>query len=64
MPARFEKTPDGPFGVVDGFDPKKVYQMIPFGGSRVGLNAFTDGEQVEIAFDIPGIARFGAMRFG
>ncbi|MGA2254361.1 MAG: hypothetical protein ABSG53_06855 [Thermoguttaceae bacterium] len=63
MPARFEKTPDGPFGVVDGFDPKAVYQMVPSGGSRIGLNAVTDGEEVELTFDTPGVARFGAKRF-
>ena len=60
MPARFEKTS----GSFDGFDAKTVYQMVPLGDSRAGLNAVTGDEEGEVTFINPGVARFGgAKRF-
>ena len=59
MAARFEKADD----LFDGFDSKTVYQMVPVGERRGALRAISEAEEIEIAFDTPGIAKFGNKSF-
>ncbi|MBV9490355.1 MAG: hypothetical protein JO069_11630 [Verrucomicrobia bacterium] len=63
MAARFEKADEPPMGKFDGFDPKTLYQMVPVGERRGALSVISEAEEIEVAFDAPGIARFGNRSF-
>ncbi len=62
MAARFQKVNDPIFGVVDGFDGKVLYQMVPEGGRRM-MSVVTDTAEVDLAFDSQTVARFGEKKF-
>lgn len=63
MAVKIEKAPDPVMGEFDGFDPKKLYQMVPVGESRRGFSITSDNEEVEAAFEPSGIAKFSTRSF-